>query len=54
MCLVKLSQVPAKLSLVSLISNLSNQQTDIEIGFELTLLTYKDFSCKDLQSKYMP
>ena len=26
---------------------------DIEIGFELILLTYKVFSCKDLRSKFL-
>ena len=26
---------------------------DIEIEFELTLLTYKVFSCKDVRSKFL-
>ena len=28
-------------------------RTDIEIEFELTLLTYKVFSCKDVRSKFL-
>ena len=29
------------------------KKNDIEIGFELTLLTYKVFSCKDVRSKFL-
>ena len=31
----------------------AEQFHDIEIGFELTLLTYKVFLCKDLRSKFL-
>ena len=35
------------------LKNEKDLKNDIEIEFELTLLTYKVFSCKDVRSKFL-